>query len=484
MPFALRLLIRDLRSGELLTLLFALIISVTTVTSISLFIDRLALSFEQESANLLAADRLISSDDPIPDQWQQKAERLSLQQASRVGFRTMLFAGDALQLSQISAVTDTYPLKGQFLIDSSLFGKGEAYSGSPKKGNIWLSSRLASLLNISLGEQVEVGETSLTVSQYLVRDPGSTGSNFAISPRAVMNQADLAATQVIIPGSRVNYALLLAGERETLTEFESWVTPQLDEGQRWRTPIQKGERIGDTISKAESFLLLSGTLAVFLSGIAMALASVRYVKRHLMQLAVLKTLGATPFALTKLLTIQFGIVFIIGTTLGLILGWFGQDVISSLLSGLMSTALPEPTAGRLWLGAATGFVSIIAFCLPLLQSLIRVSPMSVLQPAAKVAPNTLLVYIVGLTAMFGLMCVYTKGWILPSIMMLTMLVVGIVVSLAGWLIFRLGRGLTSGATSGWQIGFAALYRRLMPSLFQLFIFTLIIMLGLVLIGVK
>ena len=54
MPFALRLLTRDLRSGELLALLFALIISVTTVTSISLFIDRLALSFEQESANLLA----------------------------------------------------------------------------------------------------------------------------------------------------------------------------------------------------------------------------------------------------------------------------------------------------------------------------------------------------------------------------------------------------------------------------------------------
>ena len=247
MPFALRLLTRDLRSGELLALLFALIISVTTVTSISLFIDRLALSFEQESANLLAADRLISSDDPIPGQWQQKAEHLSLQQASRVGFRTMLFAGDALQLSQISAVTDTYPLKGQFLIDRSLFGKGDAYSGSPKKGNIWLSSRLASLLNISLGEQVEVGETTLTVSQYLVRDPGSTGSNFAISPRAVMNQADLAATQVIIPGSRVNYALLLAGQREALTEFESWVTPQLSEGQRWRTPIQKGERIGDTI---------------------------------------------------------------------------------------------------------------------------------------------------------------------------------------------------------------------------------------------
>jgi putative ABC transport system permease protein len=67
----------------------------------------------------------------------------------------------------------------------------------------------------------------------------------------------------------------LAGDREDLTAFESWVKPQFNEGQRWRTPIQQGEQIGDTIGKAESFLLLSGTLAVILSGIAIALASSR-----------------------------------------------------------------------------------------------------------------------------------------------------------------------------------------------------------------
>lgn len=484
MPFSLRLLLRDIRSGELLTLLFALIIAVTTVTAISLFIDRLSLSFEQESANLLAADRLISSDEPIEPDWQTEAQSLSLQTAQRTTFRTMLFAGDALQLSQVNAVTDSYPLRGSFLVDEVLFGKGESYSSSPKPGNIWLSSRLASLLNINIGDQVDVGEISLTVSRYLVRDPGSTGSSFAISPRAIMNEADLAATGVIIPGSRVSYALLLSGERDDLASYENWVTPKLTTSQRWRTPIQKGEQIGETISKAESFLLLSGTLAVFLSGVAMALASVRYVKRHLMQLAVLKTLGATPNKLSKLLLIQFGFIFIIGTAIGLILGWFGQDVIAALLSGLMSTALPEPTTDRLWLGIATGFISMMAFCLPLLQRLIQVSPMSVLQPAIKVAPNTVVTYLIGLIAMFGLMCIYTQGWILPSIMMLALLAIAIIVSVLGWFIFKLGRKLTYGATTGWQIGFAALYRRLMPNLFQLFIFTLIIMLGLILLGVK
>ena len=389
--FSLRLMLRDIRSGDIVTLLIALIISVGTVTSIGLFIDRLQLSFEQQSANLLAADRLISSDDEIAKDWQVKANELSLKQAQRTSFRTMIFAGDALQLSNVSAVTDNYPLKGAYLIDDTLFGTGQPFRQPPQQGQIWMSSRLASLLNINIGDQVEVGEATLTVSQYLVRDPGASSSSFAISPRAVINMADLASTQVIIPGSRVRYALLLAGQRDDLGAYKTWVTPQLDNGQRWRTPVQKGERIGDTIAKAESFLLLAGTLAVVMSGIAMALASGRFVKRHLMQVAVLKTLGATPRVLIKVFLTQFSLLFVLGAAIGLAVGWGVQGIISSLLSGLMSTALPEPSVSRLWLGIATGFISIVAFCLPLMMRLIKTSPMSVLQPSVKIEHNTVLI---------------------------------------------------------------------------------------------
>ncbi|HEC73192.1 MAG TPA: FtsX-like permease family protein, partial [Methylophaga aminisulfidivorans] len=484
MGFALRLLFRDLRSGDILTLIFALIISVSTVTAISLFIDRLQLSFEQESASLMAADRLIRSDDAIPKSWQTKANELSLKQAENTSFRTMIFAGDALQLSLVNAVTDSYPLRGEFLADDTLFGSGKAVTQSPRKDEIWLSSRLASLLKVNIGDQVEVGEVALTVTQYLVRDPGSSSSAFAVSPRAVMNMADLAATQVIIPGSRVRYSLLLAGDRESLDQYETWVTPQLNDGQRWRTPTQKGERIGDTIGKAQSFLLLAGTLAVILSGIAMALASSRFVKRHLMQVAVLKTLGATPKILMKVFFIQFTVLFVIGAGVGLAAGWGIQGLISSLLSGLMSTTLPEPSVSRLWLGVATGFISMVAFCLPLMQRLIKISPMSVLQRSLKVEQNTLIIYSIGFIGMYGLMCLYTNGFLLPSIMTIAIVGIGLVVSGLGFTVFRLGRQLTSGATSGWQIGFASLYRRLVPNLFQLLVFTLIIMLGLILVGVK
>ncbi|QUX91847.1 ABC transporter permease [Marinomonas sp. A3A] len=484
MSFAFRLMFRDIRSGDLFTLLLALVISVSTVTSIGLFIDRLQLSFEQESANLLAADRLIRSDDIIPAEWEAQANELSLQTAQRTSFTTMMFAGDSLQLSQLSAVSDGYPLKGAYLVDDVLFGAGQRSTETPKQGEVWVSSRLASLLKISLGDQVEVGDAKLKVTKYLVRDPGSSTSAFAISPRAVMNMADLAATNVIIPGSRVRYSLLLAGDRASLDEYENWITPQLNEGQRWQTPTQRGERIGDTIGRAESFLLLAGTLAVVMSGVAMALASARFVKRHLMQVAILKTLGATPKLLGKLFFLQLFALFIVGAMIGLGIGWGMQEIIASLLSGLMSTTLPEPSISRLWLGAATGMISMVVFCLPLMSHLIKISPLSVLQPNTKIELNSFAIYAIGFIGMFGLMCLYTNGFLLPSIMTAAILGIALFVAAIGWLAFKLGRSLTSGATSGWQIGLASLYRRLIPNLFQLLVFTLIIMLTLILIGVK
>ena len=484
MSFTYRLMLRDLRSGDLLTLLLALIISVSTVTSIGLFIDRLQLSFEQESANLLAADRLIRSDDAIPNIWQTKADDLGLKHAQRTSFTTMMFAGDSLQLSQLSAVSEGYPLKGAYLIDDTLFGTGSASTGMPVQGEIWVSSRLASLLNVTIGDQIEVGDVTLTVMKYLVRDPGSSTSAFAISPRAVMNMVDLAATNVIIPGSRVRYSLLLAGEKSILDQYEAWVMPQLNEGQRWQTPTQRGERIGDTIGRAESFLLLAGTLAVVMSGVAMALASARFVKRHLMQVAILKTLGATPQLLGKMFLQQLLTLFVAGAVIGLVIGWGIQEIIASLLSGLMSTTLPEPSVSRLWLGATTGLISMLVFCLPLMSHLTKISPLSVLQPNAKVELNTFVIYLIGFIGMYGLMCVYTNGFLLPSIMTAAIFGIALLVAGMGWLAFKLGRSLTSGATSGWQIGLASLYRRLVPNLFQLLVFTLIIMLTLILIGVK
>ena len=62
---ALRLLWRDSRSGELTLLILALLIAVSSSTAIALFSERLQSTMNQQAAELLGADLVITSPELI-----------------------------------------------------------------------------------------------------------------------------------------------------------------------------------------------------------------------------------------------------------------------------------------------------------------------------------------------------------------------------------------------------------------------------------
>jgi putative ABC transport system permease protein len=58
---ALTLLKREFRAGQWLIVFFSLILAVTTITAIDFFTNRLERGFDQQSAQLLGGDLVISS---------------------------------------------------------------------------------------------------------------------------------------------------------------------------------------------------------------------------------------------------------------------------------------------------------------------------------------------------------------------------------------------------------------------------------------
>ena len=114
--FALNLLQRDYRSGELRILLAALIIAVSALKFVVFYIDRVMRSMETQAAELLAADRVVSSYRAMPKQWQQTAESIGLNTAETLGFSSMLSANDQFYLVDIRAVSDRYPLRGEIRV--------------------------------------------------------------------------------------------------------------------------------------------------------------------------------------------------------------------------------------------------------------------------------------------------------------------------------------------------------------------------------
>ena len=216
---ALKLLWRDWRSGELTLLLASLIIAVSTVTTITLFVDRLQQALVRESASFLAADLVIASNAPISPLILAYADQQGLARAETLDFLSMVFAADRAQFASVKAVSPTYPLRGKLIVADQPFARGRIASSGPAPGEVWLESRLLPALSLALGDELEVGLASLKVSQVLIKEQDRGGGFDSAGPRVLMNGQDVAATSVVQPGSRLTYRYLFAGDRDALAAF-------------------------------------------------------------------------------------------------------------------------------------------------------------------------------------------------------------------------------------------------------------------------
>ena len=347
LAFVLRLAWRDWRGGELGLLVIALMVAVGTVTAVSLFVDRLHQALIQESATFLAADRYIGSSQAIPDEFRAAARALELDISDTMLFPSMVFVGaENNQLVSVKAVDDAYPLRGSLKTSDTPFTPGEVTTELPELGEVWLDSRLFPALGVSLGDEIEVGFATLRITRVLTQEPDRGGGMFDLGPRLLMRIADVPATQVVQPGSRISYRLLLRGEADVLRTLQESLT--LEPNFVWRGIRQSNRSIGSALDRAESFLLLGGLLGVRLAGVAVALSAHRYARRHYDHVGILKTLGATPRQILFGYLVLLLTIGIVAVSLGLLIGGSLHLAIVALLKSLIPMDLPWPSA-RPWL---------------------------------------------------------------------------------------------------------------------------------------
>ena len=474
---ALKLLWRDWRSGELTLLLASLIVAVSTVTTITLFVDRLQQALVRESASFLAADLVISSSAPISPLILMRAEQGGLQRAETLDFLSMVFAADRAQFASVKAVNPTYPLRGKLIVADQPFVRGRVATQGPAPGEVWLESRLLPALGLAPGDQLEVGIANLKVSQVLIKEPDRGGGFNSAGPRVLMNMQDVASTAVVQPGSRLTYRYLFAGEREALAEFSTWVKSQLGEDARLFGVKDGTERIGNALQRGERFLLLGGLLGVLLAGVAIALAAQRYSLRHYDHVAIMKTLGASPSSIDSLFLMIFLVVGLCSTLLGSVVGYLAQTGIASILAPFIPIELPNPGWRPIWLGMVTGFVCLLSFALPPLLKLRSTEPARVIR--RDLVPATLnnrLSYVAALLGTIGLMWWYSQDLWLTAMIFSGGVVAVLVLSVLAYGLLRSGRVLGMQAGSAWRLALAGMQRRGQENTLQILVFGLAIML--------
>ncbi len=483
-----KLAVRDWRAGELRLLIAALLVAVGSVSAISLFVDRLQRAIEVESTTFLGADRVIGSSREIPESFRELARDQGLESADVVTFNSMVFAdasgSDRNQLASVKAVAPGYPLRGVVRIADEPFATGRTTADVPALGEVWMDSRLFPALGVVIGDRVAVGYADFTVAAVLTAEPDRGGSFFEFGPRLLMRAEDIPATQVVQPGSRIEYRLMLAGDEGNLRTLYNAIREDLAPNYRWRSIRDANASIGRALDRAENFLLLGGLLAVLLAGIAVALAANRYARRHFDHVAVLKTLGATPAE------IQWGylgvllVIGVAGTLLGLVLGALVHLGIIEALGDLLPPTLPLPGTDPLVVGSVTGLICLLAFAWPPLLGLKKISPMRVIRRDITTGVAPIVTYGFAVAGSLALLIWHSGSVLLTVAALIGAVVTGGTFAIMALVLLRGGRVLGMQARSTWRLALAGLQRRYRENVAQIVIFGFAIMLLLVMLLVR
>lgn len=476
-----RLFKHEARRGELTIILFAIVLSVASVLSLSLFSERLQGALTERSAAFLAADSQLRSSQPIDDSWLTAAHSEQLHTAQQVSTRSMAFGQQAMSLVDLRAVNDAYPLKGTVKIADAPFGVAKDTDTLPQPGNAWIDSRLFQTLSLSLGERIEIGNTELTVTRVLAEIPDAGFSLFSTDPIVLINMQDLDATGVTGPGSRVTYKAYFAGSEDALSAYYDWLRPQLDdEIHRWQSVEDDDSPIGRSVARAERYFLLASLLAIILAAVSIAVAAQRYSQRHFDPVAIMKTLGASKQMIRRIYVLQIMFIALLGIVIGVVAGLLIQQLVVTALADRVDVSLDMWHWRPLAIAVFTGAVCAILFSLYPLLRLFSVPPLRVLRRDLDSGLSSRgIQFAAAGSAIFLLMWAYSRDVTISLILFASgaVLVAGLLLVTFG--LIALGRKLGQGSMGPWQLAWARIRRRAMDNSVQLISFAITIMLLLV-----
>ncbi len=473
---ALKMLLRSWRGGQLGLIFSSLLLAVAVVTSVALLAERVERALVNESSAFLAADLVVSSSVPIDPAWIERARQIGVRTAQKASFSSMTFAGDQdMHLASIKAVESSYPLRGAVKRSTVPFATDEldieAVESGPLPGELWVDSRLLPLLNIELGDTIDVGDGSFKVTHILIEEPDSGSSFSAFGARILMNWRDLPASGVIQPGSRVSYRLLVAaseGQEDSFDGYMDWLKEQLDIHDRLITPDEAQASIASTMDKGRRFLLLAGSIGVVLAGIALALASHHFANGQLLQVALFKSWGISANRVRKLYIQQVILLGIAGSVCGLLIGWGFHQLLISVVRDWLPITLPV-AGSRPWItGFATGILCLLGFTLPALWHLPSQSPLAVLRRDSQAkALNSLIRGSLGVLTVAVLLYWYSANLYLSMAILLGFAITTGASIGVGLVLLRLGKSYGHWMGSIWRLALSNLWRRKKPSLIQM-----------------
>ena len=419
---------RDLRERRWLLLWLNLTVMVAIVSTIAGVTQRLDSAVVLTQSQLLGGDIQLRAADDFSEKInpllaQLKAPPNSPAQASDVvasrsiGFTTMLYGLSSQQLdvaegefddegntvlASLRAVDAQWPLRGEVWIQEESAAATTAATTAaaattsivalqegPAPGEIWLDQRLVDILQVAVGDAIEVGSTELRFAKVLNRipDQGSGDLMAGVLPKGLMHYADVPATQVVVPGSRSFWLLSLALQtpnQAALAQLSQQVR-EWEESSGFDGQIidgEKAENASDRImSNMRGIIGLAGALAVLLASVGVGLAAGVYASQQTQPIALLKVVGASFALILRRYLLSLALLFFLASSLGSLIAWLAQEAFAQQLLQIFETPSYAPGAGAYVTGVLLVFSALLIVAWGPMRRAMLTSPTQCFRPA-------------------------------------------------------------------------------------------------------
>lgn len=331
--------LRQLTTSRKQSIVFVLCVALALISLVALrgFGESVNRALLRDAKTLNAADIIVASNFPLAQPVLTKIAQLQ-QTGAVMSARTYQFLsvarvanGEETELCDLKVVDEGYPFYGQVTLAS-----GRPFHTVLTPGNIIVAQALLDRLKLKLGDQLQIGEAKLTIRDVVLQEPDRPVNLFGFGLRVFINSADLEALQLIKPGSRVSYRVLLKVNDENklnalAAQLKTVIAPQ-ENVETYLTARSGVERFFNNFL---FFLNLVGIFTLLLAGIGIQSALTAFLRERNTTIAVIKTLGAT----NKFVSVNFlaavAILGGMGALLGISGGLLLQNVFPVLLRGLL-----------------------------------------------------------------------------------------------------------------------------------------------------
>ncbi|WP_436917129.1 ABC transporter permease [Acinetobacter schindleri] len=429
------LLTQSFKTTGIYLLIIALTLAISATTALKFSNEQIQNAVALQAAEMLAGDLLLSNNEPIEDTWREKADQLGLQQSEVTVFGSMAHTNDEFVMVNVKAIDTAFPLRGELSV------KPEAKQ--LKSGEIWLSQRAMDLLKVKVGDQVNIADASFKITAVIDYDSNQELGFSGFSPTVIISQADVARTNAIQVGSRIDYRLLMAGDPDSIQtyqkDFKKIVKPGVDTAAeeqqfeeqnslRLRNASESNTRLMKPIANLDTFLQLANILTILLCGIAIALTAQRYVQQNQDHIALMRCIGATKqqilAAYLALLGLVLAIAMLIGTIVGISLGYALLQLMLQLIPHLqLQFSAMAMLSGPLPIAMLTSAVVLLGFVLPSLWQLLNTAPIRVIRQEEKSVHSMLWMLVSGTLSLIIFSVVLTENivltaWVIGAIILL------------------------------------------------------------------